>query len=156
MEYQSDKAERFFTKLVTGLAPRSGDKSDHTVRPALTQPSDTPGGLAAAPAGGRGWGGTEERGHQKEPDEPQPSRPRWPDPGCSAAFLSSALAVCGRGFAPTPQALTSIWGKHHVSLGVPGLEGHPASGPGPGADRQTDGVGLGHTSHGLRKGAGKS
>lgn len=28
MEYQSDKADRFFTKLVTGLAPRSGDRTD--------------------------------------------------------------------------------------------------------------------------------
>lgn len=83
-------------------------------------------------------GGAEGRRHQKEPGEPQPSRPRWPGPSCSAVFLSSALAVCGRGSAPTPQALTSIWGKHHVSLGVPGLEGNPASGPGPGADRQTD------------------
>lgn len=27
MEYQSDKADRFFTKLVTGLAPRSEDKT---------------------------------------------------------------------------------------------------------------------------------
>lgn len=103
-----------------------------------------------------GMGGAEE-GDTKGARTTASARPgTWP--GCSAVFLSSALAVCGRGFAPTPQALTSIWGKHHASLGVPGLEGNPASCPGPGADRradrQTDGVGLGHPSHGLEEGAG--
>ena len=33
-------------------------------------------------------------------------------PGCSVVSLSSAPATCGRGFAPIPQALTSIcWGS---------------------------------------------